>query len=211
MSPNLTHAFYLGFRHRVSIKSSSYWWRLTIGFGLKCNTSRLKFYVQFSNNIRQGTYTTFNLFSYFRYTFVGERWLSVEDTIDAKLSSSAEDVPVSFETRFFFQTRGRLSESHMWVSIAYRPETSTFTRVQRATCALVYIFLTMIANAMYYNPAPDYEAPALLQVGPLRFTSQQVQLFVVFIHLFKVAWESGYQNLKMYTSPYWERSHIRTL
>ena len=56
----------------------------------------------------------------------------------------------------------------------YRPQTSTFTRVQRVSCALAYIFLTMLANAMYFNPEPNYVSPPLLEVGPFRFTKQQV-------------------------------------
>ena len=77
-----------------------------------------------------------------------------------------------------FQTRDRLSESHMWVSIIYRPQTSPFTRVQRWSCALVYICLTMIANAMFYKTEADYETPPLIQAGPFRFTAQQVRILV---------------------------------
>jgi polycystin 1L2 len=119
---------------------------------------------------------------YFRYTFVIERWLSLETTVDAHVTAIPSERPVQFESRFFFQTRDRLSESHMWVSIFYRPQISSFTRVQRASCALVYIFLTMIANAMYFNPNPEYESPPLVQVGPLRFTSQQVWRSFYSIH-----------------------------
>ncbi|WAR15130.1 PK1L2-like protein, partial [Mya arenaria] len=108
------------------------------------------------------------------YTFVAEKWLSVETEVDANIPVTVPGKPLQFESRFFYQTRDRLSESHMWVSILYRPQTSTFTRVQRASCALVYICLTMIANAMYFNPDEEYESPSLIQVGPFRFTPQQV-------------------------------------
>lgn len=100
--------------------------------------------------------------------------MSVDTSLDAKLTACPREVPIQFETRFFYQTRDRLSESHMWLSILYRPQFSQFTRVERASCALVYIFLTMIANAMYFNPNPEYVSPPLVQVGPLRFTPQQV-------------------------------------
>ena len=109
-----------------------------------------------------------------RYTFVAEQWLSVETSVDVNLQSNNSKEKVQFESRFFFQTRDSLSESHMWVSIMYRPVISNFTRVQRASCALVYIFLTMIANAMYFNPGDEYQRPPLLQIGPLRFSTQQV-------------------------------------
>ncbi|XP_052820335.1 polycystin family receptor for egg jelly-like [Mya arenaria] len=113
------------------------------------------------------------------YTFVAEKWLSVETEVYAIIPVTVPGTPVQFESRFFYQTRDRLSESHMWVSILYRPQTSTFTRVQRASCALVYIYLTMIANAMFFNPNDEYESPPLIQVGPFRFTPQQIYISIV--------------------------------
>ena len=114
---------------------------------------------------------------FLRYTFAAERWLSVETSVDVEVKGTSPDNSVDFESRFFFQTRDRLSESHMWISILYRPQTSTFTRVQRVSCALVYILLTMIANAMYFNPENEYESAPLLKAGPFRFTLQQVIVF----------------------------------
>ncbi|XP_052243454.1 polycystic kidney disease protein 1-like 2 [Dreissena polymorpha] len=108
------------------------------------------------------------------YTFVAEKWLSVETEVFVNMNAKSENEPIEFESRFFYQTRDRLSESHMWVSIFYRPQISPFTRVQRLSCALVYICLTMIANAMFYKTESDYESPPLLQAGPFRFTAQQI-------------------------------------
>ncbi|WAR15291.1 PKD2-like protein, partial [Mya arenaria] len=113
------------------------------------------------------------------YTFVAEKWLSVETEVDTSISVTVPETPVQFESRFFYHARDRLSESHMWVSILYRPQTSTFTRIQRASCALVYICLTMIANAMYFDPGDEYESPPLVQAGPFRFTAQQIFISIV--------------------------------
>ncbi|KAL4220971.1 Single-stranded DNA-binding protein 3 [Mactra antiquata] len=113
------------------------------------------------------------------YTFVAEQWLSVKTSVYINVCSNTTKEPLSFEARFFHQTRNRLSEGHMWASIFYRPQFSVFTRVQRLSCALVYILLNMIANAMYFNPEPNYVEPALLVVGPIRFTSQQIYVSVI--------------------------------
>ncbi|XP_060605764.1 uncharacterized protein LOC132758227, partial [Ruditapes philippinarum] len=113
------------------------------------------------------------------YTFVAERWLSVNTHIDACLPSSPCNYPIKFESRFFFQLRDKFSENHTWISIIYRPQTSTFTRVQRVSCALAFIFLTMLANAMYFNPEPNYISPAILEVGPFRFTKQQIYISII--------------------------------
>ena len=110
----------------------------------------------------------------YRYIFPCERWLSVETSLEANLTSVTQGKPVQFESRFFNQARGRLSENHMWMSILYRPVSSTFSRVERASCALAYILLTMVSNAMYYDTGSDYELPAIFEFGPFRFTTQQV-------------------------------------
>lgn len=102
----------------------------------------------------------------------------MESSVDANLLAVGSGKPVKFESRFFTQTRDRLSEGHMWVSIMYRPTLSAFTRVQRASCALIYIFLNMIASAMYFNPDPNYVTVPLLQLGPFRITAQQVFLIL---------------------------------
>ena len=110
-----------------------------------------------------------------RYVFPCERWLSVETSLEANLIGVSEGDTVQFESRFFTHARDRISENHMWMSILYRPVSSTFSRVERASCALAYILLTMVANAMYYDTGSDYELPALFEVGPFRFTPKQVQ------------------------------------
>lgn len=105
-----------------------------------------------------------------------EEWLSVETSLYINIQSANTQERISFESRFFHRTRDRLAEGHMWASIFYRPTASVFTRVQRLSCAVVYILLNMIANAMFFNPEPNYEAPPFLQVGPFRFSSQEVIL-----------------------------------
>jgi hypothetical protein len=68
----------------------------------------------------------------------------------------------------------------MWISVAYRPQASTFTRVQRASCALVFIMLSMIANAVYFQSSnqENYDLPSEIIVGPFRFSLQQVKYLI---------------------------------
>ncbi|XP_060565690.1 polycystin-1-like protein 2 [Ruditapes philippinarum] len=113
------------------------------------------------------------------YSFPFETWLSIETCLEAKLSPVPTNQPLDLESRFFGNLRHRLSEGHMFISIVYRPAMSVFTRVQRASCALVFIMLNVLANALYFNPEPNYQTPALIQIGPFRFTSQQIYISIV--------------------------------
>lgn len=107
--------------------------------------------------------------------FDAEKWLSVDTDLKLRLSSNVSNgEPVQFQSRFYQQTRKQLSESNLWVSIMYRPGPSTFTRVERASCALVYVYLSMISSAMFYRPEPDYDQPKLLELGPIKYSLPQV-------------------------------------
>ena len=91
--------------------------------------------------------------------------------------------PLQFESRFFHQTRSQLSQSNIWISILYRPFPSNFTRVERASCALLYTFLNMLASAMFYRTDNDYDTPAVVEVGPFKYSLRQVQVLYICIYL----------------------------
>ena len=113
----------------------------------------------------------------FSYTFICEDWISVETSntsMDKLLFVANPELLQSFSHLFSVQTKGGLIDGHLWTSILYRPTFSNFTRVQRATCALMALMLAMLANAMYFNPEDNYETSTSVEVGPLRFSLQQV-------------------------------------
>ncbi|KAH3806905.1 hypothetical protein DPMN_135234 [Dreissena polymorpha] len=75
----------------------------------------------------------------------------------------------------------------MWVSIAYRPQSSNYTRCQRVSCALTFIMLSLIANAMFFRGEGkdgDIEDGADIQIGLFRFSLKEVcsvDLFLFFM------------------------------
>ncbi|KAJ8307755.1 hypothetical protein KUTeg_014695 [Tegillarca granosa] len=111
-----------------------------------------------------------------RTIFLCGKWLAVESldgAIDAVLPACGKDNLSTFQNMFYINAKDNLSNSHMWVSIFYRPTSSVYTRVQRVSCALVFIMLTMIANALYFSPEDDYENPNLIRVGSFVFSFQE--------------------------------------
>lgn len=84
-----------------------------------------------------------------------------------------------------------MTDSHMWISVVYRPQSSNFTRCQRASCAFVFIMLTMISNAVFFESSGkegNIQNPALVKVGPFQFSLQQVK------YLFKSLLCRNYRN-----------------
>ncbi len=57
----------------------------------------------------------------------------------------------AFKHLFNGSVRKKLSNDHIWVSVLSRPTRSNFTRVQRVSCCVALLFLTMITNCMFFR------------------------------------------------------------
>lgn len=89
------------------------------------------------------------------------------------LASKAE--LTEFGHLFVARTRRNLSDSHLWFSVLARPANSRFTRVQRLSCCLCLLFMSMMASGMYYQRKDD--PSNVQQIGSVVFTWNQVSLF----------------------------------
>ena len=107
-----------------------------------------------------------------QWVFPINRWLALEKddgqieiTVNYKNSASFSD---QVRSRF-----GRkIADGHLWVSVVGKACSSSFTRVQRASCCLSVLFSAMIANAMFYNTGG--ESDGAIQIGPFKFSLRQI-------------------------------------
>ena len=67
-----------------------------------------------------------------------------------------------------------LWDDHIWLSVGYRQSRSAFTRVQRLSCCLAILFLTMVTNAMFFGTGDDQTPQSAFQIGPFSVTVHQV-------------------------------------
>lgn len=73
------------------------------------------------------------------------------------------------------ETKDKLNDKHLWLSIFTRPIQSSFTRTERLTCCFVLLYMSMLMNIMYYDSMPsDESANDGLKIGPINITIQQV-------------------------------------
>ena len=111
-----------------------------------------------------------------RWMFSINRWLAVEKddgeievTVNTKITNSFSD---QVRSRF-----GRnIADSHLWMSVFGKAYSSSFTRVQRASCCLSLLFSAMIANAMFYDLGG--KSDGAIQVGPFKFSWRQIVIGV---------------------------------
>ncbi|XP_063790969.1 polycystin-1 isoform X2 [Pseudophryne corroboree] len=117
------------------------------------------------------------------FFFLVNDWLSVgqEESgrrVEKEIFAASETELKRFTRIFVAELQRGISEKHVWLSMWDRPPRSRFTRVQRATCCAVLIFLILCANAVWYGVVGDrnYGGGAVSQVVPLSVDSVAVGL-----------------------------------
>ena len=121
------------------------------------------------------------------FYFICQRWLAVEKDdglIDRLLPVSCDKQKTEFKYLLQKQAKNSLSDGHLWFSVLARPVQSSFTRLDRLTCCVVLLYLSMLMNILYYG-IRDSPTPNALKIGPLSLTPEQVfysNNFILFIN-----------------------------
>ncbi|KAM8960057.1 polycystin-1 [Pelodytes ibericus] len=94
------------------------------------------------------------------FFFLVNDWLAVgqEDggcRVEREIFAASEAELKRFSRIFMAEMQRGISEKHVWLSMWDRPPRSRFTRVQRATCCALLIFLFLCANAVWYGVVGD--------------------------------------------------------
>ncbi|XP_071132908.1 polycystin family receptor for egg jelly-like [Mytilus edulis] len=109
-----------------------------------------------------------------RFIFLCGKWLcldTVDSSVDAILPVCGKENVTTFSNMFTLKIKENLADNHMWISIFFRPTSSHYTRCQRLTCFLLFVFLTMIGNAIYFRDEDQYSnAGSDIHVGPFSFS-----------------------------------------
>ncbi|XP_021346749.1 polycystic kidney disease protein 1-like 2 isoform X2 [Mizuhopecten yessoensis] len=111
-----------------------------------------------------------------KYVFLCNQWLAVDKAdleIERLLPVAAQSELNNFDHLFYTRTRQDLTDGHLWISVLSRPTQSVFTRVQRLSCCLSLLFLTMVSNAMWYGTI-DTTQQQNVHLGPLSFSGQEL-------------------------------------
>ncbi|XP_023236367.1 uncharacterized protein LOC111635594 [Centruroides sculpturatus] len=117
-----------------------------------------------------------------KYEFIANKWFAVEEgdgLIDRLLPVAGKEQKAEFSHLFATTSRQKLSDSHLWFSIFLRPPRSRFTRVQRVSCCMAVLYLSMLANAMWYQRTSNQPSPGALKLGPFSLTMEQVMVGVI--------------------------------
>jgi hypothetical protein len=88
------------------------------------------------------------------FYFICEKWLAVEKD-DGKISRifpiSTQVQKTQLKYMIKKQAQEKLFDTHLWLSIFSRPVKSSFTRLDRTVCCFVLLYISMLANILYYG------------------------------------------------------------
>ncbi|XP_054724298.1 location of vulva defective 1-like [Uloborus diversus] len=115
----------------------------------------------------------------YKYEFIVDRWLAVEEgdgLIDHLIPVAGKEQTTQFSHLFPNASRRNLSDNHLWLSVFMRPARSRFTRVQRVSCCLALLYLSMLASAMWYETTPEQPSPGAFKFGPLSLSPEQISV-----------------------------------
>ncbi|XP_078611633.1 polycystin-1-like protein 2 [Branchiostoma floridae x Branchiostoma japonicum] len=76
----------------------------------------------------------------------------------------------SFGFLFPASLRSNLSEEHLFLSVAFTPEGSTFTRSERLGCCLSLLLISMVSSAMWLTDETKTQVVQGFSLGPFSFT-----------------------------------------
>ena len=111
-----------------------------------------------------------------KWDFFHHNWLALHKgdgstKVTLKFNDETHHGP-GFKNLFHSISSVDLADYHLWASVIARPPRNPFTRVQRASCCLSFLYLAMVSNAMFYEVIGGSDE--LIQIGPLHMSLRQI-------------------------------------
>ena len=113
--------------------------------------------------------------------FICEKWMAVDKEdfqIERIITLSSDEDKKKFRYLFTRETKQKLSDGHLWLSIFARPIQSSFSRLDRLTCCFVLLTISMLMNIMYYGMDNSATQDGI-QIGPANITIQQISVGII--------------------------------
>ena len=125
----------------------------------------------FGKEVRYGIQTS--LFC-FRYVFMSDQWFDY-DQADHKVERVLTAQPFDKANSLKDLMSYIMAEHHLWVSILIRPLRSNFTRIQRLSCLIGLIYLTMVVSVLILKTPDEVEGMQQVIIGPFRFSHENFE------------------------------------
>ncbi|XP_076459182.1 polycystin-1-like [Babylonia areolata] len=111
-----------------------------------------------------------------KWVFIADKWFAVEEDdgqVDRIIPVATRENMTEFSHMFAERTRKNLADGHLWFSVVARPPASRFTCLQRVSCCLCLLYVSMLANAMFYKTAKEDSGNGFT-LGPFSIAPEQI-------------------------------------
>ena len=111
-----------------------------------------------------------------RFLFVCEDWLALDQSdgrLERCIPVTTKDTPYNSGLLLRHNANRKLTDDHLWFSVVSKQYWSQFTRVQRLSVCMATLFLTMVADAMWYNTGTKTSA-GVFSFGPITLSMTEV-------------------------------------
>ena len=95
--------------------------------------------------------------------------------VDRIVPVATKEAMTDFSHMFGERTRKNLADGHLWFSVVARPPQSRFTAVQRVSCCLCLLYVSMLASAMFYRQGDTENTTNGIEIGPFSLSPDQVR------------------------------------
>ncbi|KAL4218881.1 Polycystic kidney disease protein 1-like [Mactra antiquata] len=112
------------------------------------------------------------------WTFIYNDWLAVDRgnlLMTTTVIQAVTQNELNLRKKYSLQVQSSkdIRNSHLWISIFSKSPSSSFTRVQRLTCALSWLLTTMLTNVMFYGVPLENDVNEL-HIGDFKFSFSQI-------------------------------------
>ena len=111
-----------------------------------------------------------------RFLFVCEDWLALDQSdgcLERCIPVTTKDTPFNSGLLLRHNANQKLTDDHLWFSVISKQYWSQFTRVQRLSVCMATLFLTMVADAMWYNTGTK-TSTGVFSFGPITLSMTEV-------------------------------------
>lgn len=120
-----------------------------------------------------------------KFYFICNKWLALDKEnakIDYVLPVAGNAQKTEIKYLIEKHTKDNLSDSHLWLSLFFKPTLSSFTRTDRLTCCFVLMLITCMVNLLYYEQDKSTVSFSV-KLGPFSISENQVKFKLKIIGL----------------------------
>ena len=119
-----------------------------------------------------------------KYNFITHTWLAFnrnDGRIDRTFKTNNEIDSLKFLQKLYIESNNSANSDHMWLSVFMRPPGSRFNRKERLSVCAVFLYVSMLFSALWYDTSPETPRSGFFTFGPFSLSTEQTIIGLVIV------------------------------